>query len=613
MSGCHDSHQTRPPSGCHGEAVPAAEGRGREASHMEAFPVPSESALLSAEEETQRGDGSWSQDGDLQGCGQLGRKWLLWHDFMTEHAHLDAWLRLAEQAVGSPGPAHVAYVTAKEDVRKFERLRCEAGPRLVQLDGLTRRNRTLTRLFRGAMQVRLLAAARQCGQRWDDVSAKLESITGRLKLFVSEWEGFEAEREELSLWLADLDVRLMEVDHLTGNTCEKLRQLQSFQQCVCENSGRVNALLQRGEALIQRSDAADAQRLESRLLELLRRCSLVYNNIARTHTRLLSMRLVFEDDWILSQATDSGCPSETLLEEEGALDKAHLGLPAFPNPPEDFSQSSYPPSPSSPTHEHLVLEWDPSVDIGRSVSHDDADSSYFSASAGMCHRDGVKRRSYLSSLGSQSDISNDITNQEAELRLEGWLDHAHPSVASPVASQRDGTRPDGDQWATSTPDSRDGEPVGFDGGRVRAWLGVTRSHALPERRTSCSKAVQTNAQVECQLDGSHINAFPFPAPSPSPSHDLKASSDWMKHVYPLSLQAEEEEAERLLSEQSETSSSRVPSSLLSPALLCLLLAAALAFLACLIWAVLEPPCQRSGRMPRSFHLALRYVNGPPPT
>uniref|UniRef100_A0A8C9XLJ6 Uncharacterized protein n=1 Tax=Sander lucioperca TaxID=283035 RepID=A0A8C9XLJ6_SANLU len=115
---------------------------------------------------------------------RLERKWLLWHDFMTEHAHLDAWLRLAEQAVGSPGPAHVAYGTAKEDVRKFERLRCEAGPRLVQLDGLTRRNRTLTRLFRGAMQARLLAAARQCGQRWDDVSAKLESITGRLKVRV---------------------------------------------------------------------------------------------------------------------------------------------------------------------------------------------------------------------------------------------------------------------------------------------------------------------------------------------------------------------------------------------------------------------------------------------
>lgn len=46
------------------------------------------------------------------------------------------------------------------------------------------------------------------------------------QLFVSEWEEFEAEREELALWLADLDVRLTEVDHLTGNTCEKLRRLQ---------------------------------------------------------------------------------------------------------------------------------------------------------------------------------------------------------------------------------------------------------------------------------------------------------------------------------------------------------------------------------------------------
>lgn len=41
-----------------------------------------------------------------------------------------------------------------------------------------------------------------------------------------------------------------------------------------------------------------------------------------------------------------------------------------------------PPAPSSPTHDHQGLEWDPSVDIGRSVSCDDASSSYFSASTG---------------------------------------------------------------------------------------------------------------------------------------------------------------------------------------------------------------------------------------
>uniref|UniRef100_A0A3Q3NB05 Uncharacterized LOC113123808 n=1 Tax=Mastacembelus armatus TaxID=205130 RepID=A0A3Q3NB05_9TELE len=161
---------------------------------------------------------------------RLETKWILWHDFMKEHADLDAWLRLAEQAVTSANITCLTYLSAKEELRKFERVRVEAGSRLVQLDSLTRRNRTLTRLFQGVMQTRLLASAKDCGRRWDDVSAKLESITGRLKLFVSEWEGFEAEREELALWLADLNVRLTEVDQLNGSSCEKLQQLQV---CVC--------------------------------------------------------------------------------------------------------------------------------------------------------------------------------------------------------------------------------------------------------------------------------------------------------------------------------------------------------------------------------------------
>ncbi|XP_071369392.1 nesprin-2, partial [Centroberyx affinis] len=372
-------------------------------------------------------DSSWSQDGDLQGCGPLDMKWVLWHEFMKEHAHLDAWLRLAEQAVSSPNnSAHVTYAAAKEELRKFERLRGEAGSRLVQLDGLTQRGRALTRLSRGAVRARLLGAARESGRRWDRVNARLETITHTLQVFVSEWEGFEAEWEELTLWLADLDLRLSEVEQLTGNTCDKMRQLQALQQCVCVHSERVNGVLRRGEALMQRSEPPDARELESRVLQLLRHCTHTFNCITRTHTRLLSMRLVFEDDCILSQAPDSGCPSETLLEDEGALDKPHLDLPAPPHPARElgFNQLGKPPSPwlllppppspSPPTHEHLGLEWDPSVDIGGSVSRDDADSSYFSANTGL-YRDGLKRRSYLSSLGSQSDITNDITNQEADL------------------------------------------------------------------------------------------------------------------------------------------------------------------------------------------------------
>ncbi|XP_040056722.2 nesprin-2 isoform X2 [Gasterosteus aculeatus] len=556
-----------------------------------------------------------------EGCGQLERRWVLWQEFMTSHAQLDAWLLVAEQAVGAPPPTHVAYATAREEIRKFERLRCEARSRLVQLDRMTQRNRTLTRLFQGAMQARLLGSVRDCGQRWDNVNTKLESITGRLKVLVSEWEGFEAEREELALWLAELDVRLTKVDHLTGNTCEKLRHLESFQQSVCENSRRVNVLLQRGEALIQSSEATDARQVEGRLLELLRSCSLVYSNIAQTHTRLLSMRLVFEDDWILSQATDSGCPSETLLEEEGALDMADLDLPAFPNRPKFRLRPPPPPSPSSPTHEHLGLEWDPSVDIGHSVSHDEADSLYFSASAALSHDDGVKRLSYLSLVDSLDD-GNDITNQEADLR---WLGQTHPSVPSPVATQGGEIRPNGELWATSTPDKLDGESVGFDGRRVRAWLGV-QGPAPPGSTTSSSKAVQTD--VEChhrvapnQLAFHVKNTQLFSGPTPSPSHDLNSSSHWVKLQCgspEQSVKAEEEqpcweEVERRLSKQSVTPSSRPPSALPPPAPLCLLLAAALALLAGLIWLIVEPAYHCSSRAPRGFHLALRYVNGPPPT
>ncbi|XP_017286531.1 uncharacterized protein si:ch211-137a8.2 [Kryptolebias marmoratus] len=629
---------TPPSSGRHRDAMFSSDSSDAEAGEevmdlellldLVQHPFLSHSSPLEASGgERQRLDGNQNQDGDLWTCGQLDRRWVLWHEFMKEHAHLDAWLRLAEQAVSSLNPAHVSYSAAKEELKKFERLRCEAGSQLIQLDSLTRRNRTLTRLFQGAMQARLLASARECGQRWDDMNAKLESITGRLQRAVSEWEEFEAEREELALWLADMDARLTEIDHMTGNNCEKLSQLQSFQQSVCENSGRVNALLQRGELLVQCSEASDAHHVESSLLELLRRCSHVYNNIARTHTRLLSMRLVFEDDWILSQASDSGCPSETLHEDEGVFEKFNLNLPPGSNHLKDFRASVQPaallshhppppppPSSASPTHEHLGLEWDPSVDIGRSVSHDDADSSYFSVSTGLCQRDDMKRWSYLSSFDSCSDISADITNQEVE---PDECPHVHDS-SSPLTIEQEE-----DQWTTSAPGRGDGEPIRFDGGRVKAWLRVQSS--APAGGTSCSKAVQTEAEVKLHEDGRQVNdqldlqlnsqrcyddTRLLPVLSRSSSHDLNVKTSWEGLTHPHQAEPQTEE-EFICCDEAEPSVTSSSSS--SSPLLFLLLAAAFALLAVLIWLAVEQPCHRSNRMHRSLHLTLSYINGPPPT
>lgn len=67
---------------------------------------------------------------------------------------------------------------------------------------------------------------------------------------------------------------------------------------------------------------------------------------------------------------------------------------------------------------------------------------------------------------------------------DGWLGQAHPSVFAPVEAQ----------WMTSTPGRQD-KLASFDGGRVRAWLGV-QSPAPKEERTSCSKAVQTEEEVK---------------------------------------------------------------------------------------------------------------------
>ncbi|CAN9493062.1 unnamed protein product [Ophioblennius macclurei] len=488
-------------------------------------------------------------DGDLQGRMPFESRWVLWRRFMKEHASLDAWLRLAEQAIPSSEPAPFTFSAAKEELRTLERLRREAGPRLVQLDGLTRRNRTLTRQFQGAMRARLLAAARDCGRRWDRVGERLEAAARRLQLCVSEWEEFEAERAELALWLADMDISLSQVDHLTGSTCDKLRLLQSFQQQVCVNSSRVNDLLQRGEELIGRSAAPDAQRVESHLLELLRNCNHVYNNIARTHTRLLSMRLVFEDDHFLSAASDSGCPSESVLEEEAGLLSTPRGLMWSPPPPIPEQQG---------------LEWDPSVDVGRSVSRDDADSSYFSASAGQSHGDGAfKRWSFLTSLEFGSSAGQD---PEGDPSLEQDWDQDH--------------------WITSTPD---GGPGGSVGGRVEAWLEV-QGPAHSERRTSCSRAVQTDRN-QCFLD----------------SHPVDAPDRHLEPTPPSAVQAES------TCRQEEEPSASCCASWRPLGLLRLLLPVAVLLLLALWWFSSSPPCRRAVRLPRTFHLALRYVNGPPPT
>ncbi|XP_077578870.1 nesprin-2 [Stigmatopora nigra] len=342
-----------------------------------------------------------ARDGEAAECEALERRWRLWHGFMEEHAHLDAWLRSAERALASGDTARVTRGGAVDDVRRFQRLRCEVASRLSQLDALSQKKRSLAPLFQGAMRARLLAAVRDCRLRWKSLNVKLESLGEKVQGFQYEWEEFKEETEELAVWLAEMEAGLTQVLHATGNTCQKLRQLQRFKQSVSVNSARVNGVLQRGEVLIQHADdARDAERVERRLLELLRQCAHIYGDIGRARTRLLSMRLVFEDDFLLSPPPpDSGCPSETWLDED-----RELWLD-----PTERRRHSQPSRPPSPSNEPLGLEWDPSVDIGRHLS-------FCAVNTGVAESD--ERRSYLASLDSE-DIAESRVDRRAESDIRG--------------------------------------------------------------------------------------------------------------------------------------------------------------------------------------------------
>ncbi|MCJ8740147.1 hypothetical protein PDJAM_G00055430 [Pangasius djambal] len=559
----------------------------------------------------------------FEGCVQLERRWMLWHKFMKEYSCLDDWLRLAEKSAASPNTSHVLYITAKEELQKFESLRTEARLRLAQLDSLSQTSSILLGLFRGSMKTRLLDMTKECSQRWDQLSTTLDTVCRRLKHFVVQWEDFERQREEMAIWLADLDLKLTEVEHFSEmSTCAKMRQLQGFQEAVAESAGQLNALLQQGEELIQRSEPADAQVIESELQDLLLYCARVFQGLGRLHTRLLSMRLVFEEDWVL--CPDSGCPSETLLDEESVKDHS-LAPPVQGNP-------------SQVCPEQLVLEWDPSVDIGGSMSRNDADSSYLSAGAGVYStEDPWRRRAYLRSAELHpAATAKCIQHTVTECSLDG--------MAPPQSPVPDADRPlYASFWKTSTPDSHSPEPITFKSDRVSAWLVQTPR--------LCSRAVQTeHAPQQClsfysspsmqEHKGEEVKEADYLENVLLKRHSCSPHTNNMCSTKSCDLQSHSAKRypnpqcmkERLNSSDSVKDSSctkthcanseqhlwsrsllKLLEVLKSPALLCILLAL---FVVLVIWppsVFQDNQCYRSNSLAHSFHLALCYVNGPPPT
>lgn len=68
---------------------------------------------------------------------------------MKEHAHLETWLHLTEQAITCASPAHITYIGAKETLRRIEVSKRASGPSHLQIHYFGTGHRTLTARFRG--------------------------------------------------------------------------------------------------------------------------------------------------------------------------------------------------------------------------------------------------------------------------------------------------------------------------------------------------------------------------------------------------------------------------------------------------------------------------------
>lgn len=275
------------------------------------------------------------------------------------------------------------------------------------------------------------------------------------------------------------------------------------------------------------------------------------------------------------------------------------------------------------------------MDIGGSVSHDDADSSYFSANPGLSYRDdslakdSLKRRSYHRFLESQSENTCPVVDLSVD---RGCGQVCLGTVAPPMELRPLGVSGVGGAcfsscWMTSTPGRASPEPVTFDPARISAWLGQTPREDPGTR--PCSKAVQTDLQcsegTHCLRDlpghsqPCHHDAWDPPlALCPTQSCDVKLPSDWMNFNTEPKTQCKHQASrecpgrhplhhargQRGVTGEQTTS---------CPLLWWLLLGMLLALAAWLVVGNAEPDCSRGNTMARSSHLVLRYINGPPPT
>ncbi|KAM4541190.1 nesprin-2-like isoform 1-T1 [Fundulus diaphanus] len=324
---------------------------------------------------------------------RIEETWRLWCKFLDDYSRFEDWLKTAELTAANPDSANVLYTCAKEELKKFEAFQRQVHERLTQLELVNKQYRRLARENRTDAACKLKLLVHDGNQRWDSLQRRVAAVLRRLKHFTCQREDFEGTREGILVWLTEMDLQLTNVEHFSESDIEdKMRQLRGFKQEITLNTNKIDALIVFGENLIQKSAPLDAVLIEDELEELHSYCQEVFGRVARFHHRLINRRPILDDDREISdRRTDPDQSSDVINgsswteerrkkeeDEAPALVGVSAGRQVMSHllvPPPERSGRETPVSVDS-----LPLEWDHTVDVGGSSSHEDEeDAPFFSA------------------------------------------------------------------------------------------------------------------------------------------------------------------------------------------------------------------------------------------
>ncbi|XP_060685495.1 nesprin-2-like isoform X2 [Hemiscyllium ocellatum] len=316
---------------------------------------------------------------------KIEETWRLWQKFLEDYSRFDDWLKGAERTAAHPNSSQVLYSLAKEELKKFETFQRQIHESLTQLELINKQYRRLARENRTDSSSRLKQMVHEGNRRWDSLQKRIAAILRRLKHFISQREEFESCRECILVWLTEMDLQLTNVEHFSESDIEdKVRQLNAFQQEITLNTAKIDQLIVSGERLIWKIEPMDAVTIEEELEELHAYCQEVFGRVARFHQRLMSKRPMTEEKEDLSDReadTEDGAELQNVswqdkadgseLSTQGSL--SHLTLP------EETQQHERSGGATPVSVDSIPLEWDHTVDVGGSSSHEDEDDGlYFS-------------------------------------------------------------------------------------------------------------------------------------------------------------------------------------------------------------------------------------------